>query len=154
MLSAPHTRFERVDLVAFAQSEGSRRIPCFITAIRGSSRDSRKGTVCSDEASVFCYGHERGRLGKQLATRLDGYPQLALPVRTIKYLGIYRQKASLSAPASRERPRVRRADGSCGCRQSSSQLLPTIKDRSVVRPRLNAALAWRSRTSSSLEHDL
>jgi hypothetical protein len=65
--------------------------------------------VCSDEASVFCYGHERGRLGKQLAARLDGYPQLALPVRTIKYLGIYRQKALLSALASRDRPRVRRA---------------------------------------------
>jgi hypothetical protein len=44
---------------------------------------------------VFCYGHERGGLGKKLAARLDGYPQLALPVRTIKYLGIYRQKALL-----------------------------------------------------------
>jgi hypothetical protein len=34
----------------------------FITATGGSSRDSRKGTVCSDEASVFCYGHEGDRL--------------------------------------------------------------------------------------------
>jgi hypothetical protein len=74
------------------------------STIRGSSRDSRKGTVCSAEASVFCYGHERGRLRKQTVARLDGYPELALLVRTIKYLGIYRQKALLSALASRDRP--------------------------------------------------
>jgi hypothetical protein len=110
MLSAPHTQYERDGLVAFAQSNWFRRNPYFNNRHSGSSRDSRKGTVCSDEASVFCYGHECGRLGKQTVTRLEGYPQLALPVRTIKYLGIYRHKALLSAPASRDRPRVRRTD--------------------------------------------
>jgi hypothetical protein len=90
---------------------GFRKNPYFHNRPSGSSMDSRKGTVCSDEASVFCYGHERGRLTKQTVTRPDGYPQLALPVRTIKYLGIYRHKALLSAPASRDRPRVRRTDG-------------------------------------------
>jgi hypothetical protein len=116
--------------------KGFRRNPCFITAIRGSSRDSRKGTVCSDEASVFCYGDECGRPCKQLVARLDGYPQLALPVRTIKYLGIYRQEALLSARASRDRHRVRRTDGCSGessCRLSSSKSLPTLHDRIVVR---------------------
>jgi hypothetical protein len=118
-----------------------------------SSRDSRKGTVCSDEASVFCYGHERGRLGKQNVARLDGYPQLALPVRTIKYLGIYRHEALLSALASRDRPRVRRTDGCCGRRLSMSQLLPTMNEGSVVRPCLNASPAWRPCTAAFLAQD-
>jgi hypothetical protein len=127
--------------------KGLGRNPCFITAIRGSSRDSRKGTVCSDEASVFCYGHERGRLGKQLVAQLDGYPQLALPIRTIKYLGIYRQEALLSARAICDRPRVRRTDrcsGESSGRLSSSKSLPTLNARSVVCQCLNALPARRS----------
>lgn len=84
--------------------------------------------MCSDEASVFCYGDERGRLRKQIVAQLDGYPQLAFRVRTIKYLGIYRNEALLCDLASRDRPRVRRFDSvmDVGCpnasffRQSSS----------------------------------
>jgi len=44
--------------------------------------------------------------------RPASYPLLALLVRTIKYLGIYRQKAVLlSALACRDRSRVRRTAG-------------------------------------------
>jgi hypothetical protein len=97
----------RVDLVAPGQScRTTENSIVSKSTIRGSSRNSRKGTVFSGEASVFCYGHERERLRKQTVARLDGYPELALLVRAIKYLGIYRQKALLSALASRDRPRA------------------------------------------------
>ena len=67
------------------------------------------GTVYSDEASVFCYGVEC-RCLKQTSHSTD-YPQLALLVRAIKYLGIYRQEALPKLPASCDSPRVRRTDG-------------------------------------------
>jgi hypothetical protein len=51
-----------------------------------------KAQYGSDEASVFCYGFECRRLRKTFL-QLGSYPLLALLVRAIKYLGIYRHEA-------------------------------------------------------------
>jgi hypothetical protein len=128
-----------------------RNIPMFNFGDSMLKQSSRKGTVCSGEASVFCYGHERRRLEIQNDSQLGSYPLLALMVRTIKYLGIYRQKVSPSALACRDRPRVRRTDG-CLEKAVVGYACPSFFRQSISQccpPLFKASPDWRPRTASS-----
>jgi hypothetical protein len=89
-----------------ASAEKSRRSSA---TTREASRSSQscKGTVCSDEALRFAM-ESRADVCKRTPHSSKDYPQLALVVRAIKYLGIYRHEAQPKCGASREGRRVRR----------------------------------------------